>query len=315
MLDISYYYIHSAIKKYDGIERGSSSLWGARMSKAYGSLSKKLDHHVNEESCFDYDNRQISIARRLRSGYYERLLTISDIINALKYVPVIVDTEIFDSIFNDQDGNITMPDEDDVREHYSHSFTILKYDGYNKNFIINSSGWFWWGRDGFGTMPLDYLQEYIIEAYVMTGLPKITSRKRSYLFKKKIIFNKKKYYSNLILEFNFCCDNKKRLNLEVINNGGDLIGWTHFSYDNDSRIIDILDIFVLNEYRNNDIGSYMIKEIMNFTKAKSLTGYISSYDLIKEREEVVKSFLLKNNLTVTVDRSRFKNCRLKIISI
>lgn len=317
MLSLSHNYLHSIIKKYDGIARGSSSLWGARMTKAYGILSKGLDHHINDNIHFDYNNKQISIARRLRIGYYERLITVEDIINNLKpLTSVVIDVEIFDSIFNDQDGNITMPDEDeDKKEEYSHSFTVSKYDSRNNNFIVNSSGWNWWGKNGDGTMPLEYLQKYLIGAYVTIGMPRLSSEIRNCLLKKKVILNNKKYYSNLFLESNFCCDKKQRLNFEIINSGGDLIGWAHFSFNNDNRIIDMLDIFVLNEYRNNGIGSYLIKEIMNFTKAKILTGYISSYDLIKEREEVVKSFLLKNNLTVSVDRSQFKNCRLKIINI
>lgn len=119
----SFRYLHSVIKKYDGIEQGSSSLWSSRLIKGYGVLPEKAEHnkHSSRDFTFNYSSKQIAIARKFRTSFYERLFTPEEFFFALKYCPVIMDIEIFSSINSDREGVITLPDEEDEKEEVDHT--------------------------------------------------------------------------------------------------------------------------------------------------------------------------------------------------
>lgn len=316
-LSLSLRYLDSIVKRYDGTPKGSSSLWASRMLKAYGILSQKLDHHsdIDEHLGFDYSHKQVSTARVLRTAYYKRLIRPDDISKALRYCPISLDIEIFNSIFLDQDGVITMPDEDDKKEEYSHCFTVLSYEKANGILVVHSPNWPNWGKRGVGTMPIEYLNKYFITAFAFTGFPKLAKQPRKKIHSRKFTSKGSKFYFNIFLESNFDCDNRHQLNFEVINVGGDLVGWGHFASDYSNKILEMLDLFVLEEFRRQGIASFIIKYIILFTKTKLFTGFISAQDLIGNREDIVKSFLLKNNFTVYVDKKEYKDSRFKIVSI
>jgi len=316
MGNLSFRYSYTIQKKYDGNTQGSSSLWAMRMGKAYGVLSKKLEHQIeyDKNTKFDYSKKQIDTARRLRTGYYKRILYPKNIANALYYCPVVLDMEIFDSIFSDQEGTITMPDESDKKEEFSHCFSVVGYNKKDNSFFINSSNWPDWGKKGLGSVSLEYLDKYFITAFAMDGFPRLMPETRKELSRKKAKISSKKYYFHTFLENNFQCDHRSQLDVEVINSGGDLIGWVHFAINKD-KIVELLDIFILEEYRRQGIGSVLIKMIVNSSRCKGVAGYIAAQDLIGEREEFVKNFLLKNDLMVFVDRSQFKDARFRIESI
>lgn len=313
MGNLSIRYSYTITKKYDGMPKGSSILWSERMQKAYGVLSKKLDHHTefdkNDE--FDYSFEQISIARHLRIGYYKRLIKPEDIINALYYSPVSLEVEIFDSIFNDQDGIITMPDSDDIKEEYGHCFSVMKYNKDDSNFTVSAGNWQGWGRNEFGTISLEYLNKYFITAFATCGFPRLESEKRKELLRKKIKLFGKKYYTHIFLENNFKCDSRLQLNFEVMDAGGNLTGWGHFAFSK-NKTLELLDVFILEEYRRRGIGSMIINNMIDFIGAKKFTGCIDGHDLIGNREDIVKDFLLKNGFMAVVDRSEFKDAKFRI---
>lgn len=304
-------YIHSAVKSYDGILRGSSSLWAFRMSKLFGSLPIEEEHQVQfgDDSDFDYNAKQIACAKKFRAGFYKRIFSPEDIASALHSCPVQIDIEIFESIYGDQGGIITMPDDEDEKVEFSHSVVVLKFNRTEKTFLIYTN-WPWWGSNGYGLVSSEYLRKYILSAFVMTGLPKLGVRRKEIL-RKKLKLAKRRYFFYIFLENYFYCDNRQQLNLEVAGPNGDLIGWTHFAVSK-KKEIEILDIFVSKEHRRKRIGSFMIKVIREYLQSSKITGYIGAHDLIDEREEILKSFFLKNELLLFVDQNKYKDCRFRI---
>jgi hypothetical protein len=311
MFKFSPRYLYTITKEYDGISEGSSSLWSYRMSKAFGCLSEKLEHNSNKDNWgkFNYSTKQIATAKHLRLGFYKRIFRPIDIIKALKFCPVSIDLEIYSSINYDMDGMITMPDEDDCIEEFSHSFNILKYNQ-DGTFVIKSN-WSNWGRNGLGIVTIDYLKKYSIAIFAGHGYPRLGVGCRQELKRMKNRINQKKYFLHIFRETSFNIDNRPQINIEVVSSGGDLVGWFHFSICQ-NKIVEIDDLFILKEYRCQGIASFLIKISQDLFNAQGFMGYISSHDLIGEREDVVKKFLLKNDLLPVVDRSKFKDARFRI---
>lgn len=314
-ISLSMRYSDVNIKKYCGTVDGSSSLWGCRLLKAYGILSLAKEHHIypDFQDGFGYDDEQISIARHLRSGFYKRLFSAKEIISALNcsdLFAVSLDVEIFDSIFNDQDGIISMPDEEDAKEDVSHCFTITGYDQENDVFQVDS-GWSEWENNGKGLMLSSYLDKYILTAMVSNGFPELDNTRRKKIFSQKKHFHKNKYYANIYLETNFGCDIRDQLNLEVTNDENVLVGWAHYAID-ENRVLELLDIFVINEYRRLGIGSFILRKMMEFTRTKSFTGFVPAQDLVGKREEIVRDFFYKNRYFTIVDKGQFKDCRYRV---
>jgi len=303
-------YGHTSVKKYDGIEKGTSSLWAFRMSKAYGTLPEKLEHELNPNVIknFDYSEQQIKTAKLFRIGFYKRLLRPEDIFKVLCYCPVTLEMRIFSSIFNDQDGIVTMPDGDDKEEDVAHAVTVVGYK--DDNFIIDNRYWPDWGNKGMGTVSLEYLKKYFITAFAFSGFVLPELQKRKTLFREEFKFNNVRYYFDAFAENNFQCDKRAHYNIEVTDDEKNLIGWAHLAVDKETT--ELLELFVLTEYRRQGIGSALIKYIIKHTNTEKFTGYVAGQDLISEREEIVKSFFLKNGFLLHTDSSSFKDCRSRI---
>lgn len=310
-MKFSYGYLHAVTKKYDGIEKGSSGLWSMRMEKAYGILPLKFDHNYGYSNLiFDYSDKQISIARKFRCGFYERILKPEHIIQALRFSPITTEIEIFNSAHND-DGCFSIPDlDEDVKEDIGHCVLILEYEEKKESFIV-SSNWHDWGNNGYGYLSLEYLKKYFVSAFVakdrFVGLTR-----RSYLVRKKIKINNLWYSFTIFKESSFL-QKSLAFNIEINHSGGTMIGWIHFSVT--SCLVEIQEIFVLNEYRNKGVGTFLLKKMMEFSRCKEVTGYISAYDLLNSRDENVKCFFIKNGLTVTPDNSKFMDCKDRIIQL
>lgn len=303
-------YTQTIIKKHDGIDKGTSSLWACRMSKAYGNLPLNEEHDLNSQNRnFDYLEKQIAIARKFRTGLYRRLIKIEDIYKALRYCPVTIEFDIFSCIYNDVDGIITLPDpEEDTKEDLVHAVTVY---GYDKNGYKILNNWANWGDHGRGYISYKYLEKYFISAWACDASVRLP--KRNYFERQKIKINNRKYSFTAFKEGTFLGDGRSIFNIEIFDGGGTLAGWTHFMYYDNCN--EILDIFILEKYRRNGLGTFLINRMVHYTGCINITGYISGYDLLGNRDAVVKSFLIKNGLTVVPDASQFRDCKNKIIRI
>lgn len=313
-IHLSRRYNLSLVKAYDGGLEGSSSLWAVRMSKAYGNLSEQGDHNTNIEQFppFNYSERQVNVAKQVRTSFYKRLINPEDIIKALHFSPVVVDLEIFDSIFFDN-GIISLPDEEDTKEELSHCVTIVNFN-YQNNFFEINIGWHEWGENGFGLLPFEYLEKYLITAFAEDILIRSKHFQRREFFRKKYKVGPRKCSIFIFSGHGFLSDSRKIYNIELFSSGGDLIGWAHCAIDN-KKTLEILDLFIKMEFRRCGYGSFLIEKMIDYYSPNNITGYIDGFDLIHDREEAVKNFLLKNNLIPIPDRSQFKTAKFRIAQL
>ncbi len=310
-MQLSIRYIDTNIKRYDGFHKGTSSLWGVRLAKGYGVLPIKHEHDLNPQNKnFDYSDKQIALAKNIRIGLYQRILQPDDIKKALYYSPVTLEFEIFSSIYTDHDGVISMPDlEEDKKEELAHAVMVY---GHDKNGYKIFNHWANWGNNGKGYVSLDYLKKYFITAFASDLVIKMHDT-RLCLEKKKVRIKNLDYYFSFYETPSFLGDHKPIFNIEISDSKNELAGWIHFIFNNDS--VEILDIFVLAEFRHNGLGSFLLNKMIEYTKPKNVTGFISGYDLVNDRDEIVKDFLIKNGFTIARDTSGFRDCKYKILKI
>jgi len=307
---ISLRYSHSILKKYDGIEKGSASLWSARLLKGFGILSESMDHNKDLKPPYDfnYSKEQIKTARVMRSGFYERIFSHKGIISALPYSPIVLDLELFSSINGDREGVITLPDEDDKKEDFSHSVNVLAYCDTEQTLSIDT-GWRNWGDKGLGKVSYEYVDKYMLSAWY-SSMFALLSEKRGGYKSKNFVINNQKWTFKVYTEFSVTNDTRRLLNLEIYNNLDELCGWVHYAY-NELDTFEILDLFILDEYRRIGLASFIINELKKASNIKRIYGHISAHDLIDERNEIVKSFFLKNDFILHIDYSHFKDCRFR----
>lgn len=311
MFKVSPRYMGTSIKLLDGIKKGSSSLWSARALKIYGCLSPKLEHNIDfkdDDLKFNYTDSQIAVAKKLRATYYEKLFNSGDIDVALQYNPMLsADIEIFSSIDGDIESVITLPDEDDVLEDFSHSINILGTSRYSQENYLVYTNWPKWGNNGYGEISKEYINRHLITSIVFDqfGIFNKTKFKR-----KRIVINNKKWTLAFREEISFKNDKRKLYNYEVYSVSGTLAGWIHIATEN--KILEIQDLYILEEYRKMGIASFLLNKMIDEYKPIKIDCFITSYDIIGSREEVVKGFFLKNNFLTIPERKRFKECRLRI---
>lgn len=293
----------------DGMPKGSSSLWGTRATKGYGALPSSRDARPLTEAipAFDYSANDIALARRFRSNFYERILSFKEIPTALQYAPISLDIEIYDSVWSDQGGVLTLPDEDNKKEDLDH--TVMVY-GHDEHGLKVDTNWSNWGNKGHGFIPYEYLDKYFITAFVLSALYKLGENPQKELSRKKTKIKESKWYEHVYTVPSMRGDKRPLFNVEIYTTGGLLSGWIHFARNQD-KSVEILDLFILPEYRRQGIGTYLLQEVQTLLRTTNITGFISGHDL-GEREETVKDFLLSNNLVPYVDTSQFRDCRFRI---
>ena len=305
----SHRYLHAATKVLDGMPKGSSSLWCTRATKGYGLLPVARDARSLTEAipAFDYSANDIALARRFRSNFYERILSPREIPIALQYAPISLDIEIYDSVWSDHSGVLTLPDDENKKEDLDHTVTVYGHDEYGLEIGI---GWSNWGNKGRGFIPYEYLEKYFITAFVLSALYKIGKNPQKELSRKRKKIKESKWYEHTYAVPSMRNDKRPLFNIEIYTIGGLLSGWIHFAH-NQNRSVEVLDLFVLPEYRRRGIGTYLLQESQALLRTATITGFITGYDL-GEREEIVKDFLLSNNLVPYVDTSQFRDCRFRI---
>lgn len=303
-------YSLAAIKMLDGMPRGSSTLWAMRASKGFGSLSHGLDSRPIESACppFDYSPDHVAIARRIRSAFYERLLSPQEIRVSLQYSPVCLDIEIFSSASGDVGGVFTLPDREDTKLDLDHSVTVY---GHNEDGFRVDTGWPDWGNNGRGFIPNEYLERHFLTAFVINRYRLLDNHGLAQISKNKVWIRNHKWFERIDAVASMRGDMRRLFNIEIYTTGGTIAGWAHFAYDSVSKVSEVLDLFVLPEHRRMGLGTHLLQKIQDGARKAAVTGYIASHDL-GQREEIVKDFLLANNFIPIIDKSKFRDCRFRI---
>jgi GNAT superfamily N-acetyltransferase len=308
----SHRYLKAAMKRLDGMPLGSSSLWGARAPKGYGMFpqSREKNNTLEVVPEFDYSPEEVAMAKRVRANFYERILNPNEIAFALRYSPVTLDIETFSSAWGDQNGIFTLPDDEDVKEEFDHTVTVVDHD---EEGLWVDTGWSTWGpNQGHGYIPFEYLDKYFITAFAFIALDHMTKEPlQTLLLKDKIKLQGRKWYMDVYAVPSMRRDDRSLFNMEIRDAGGTIAAWTHLARNAD-RSVEILDLFVLPEYRRMGVGTFMFQNSQSLFKATRAHGYIASHDLIGNRDDQVREFLLSNNYLPHRDRSKFKDCRYRI---
>jgi hypothetical protein len=310
MLSLSRRYGYAAMKMLDGIAEGSSSLWAQRAYKGYGMFPAAGERQSTEIPVFsNYSLDEVAMARRVRQNFYERILNAREIPKALQNSPVAMDIQVFSSAWTDRDGVLTIPDDEDTKEELDHTVSVYGHDP--EGLRVNTH-WPTWGDRGKGFIPFTYLDRHFITAFAILAFDNLcTVPRQQILSRRKVRIRDKKWFQTIFLSPSLCGNLNPHFNMEVYTTGGTLAGWTHFVHHNELDV-EIQEIFVLPEYRRKGIGSFMFGEVHSFSSVSRVSSWISAHDLIDEREEQVRSFLISNNYLPFADRSRFADCRYRI---
>ncbi len=308
-MEFSPRFIHAGCKKYDGMEYGSAGIWSMRVSKLLGVLPEKDEHNhtISDNPNFDYSLQQLVLARKFRINYYERIRSPEAIKIALKHGPVILEFDFFDSIHSDVDGVLTLPDEENTKSDCAHSVMVYGYDKEANSFNFINSWGIEWGNRGHGKISLEYLSKYFVTAFVSS--PSFyTSR---LLKRKKVKIVNKNWYVHISVFTSLTGDQRRIYIFETKDMGGNLAAWSFYAV-NTEGVGEVLELFVAEQYRRQSLGSFLLFQMKYFCRTRKTIGFISSHDLINDRDEIITSFLLKNNFYPIVDRSAFKDSRLRI---
>lgn len=106
------------------------------------------------------------IARRKRTHSYQRVRSCNECKIAISQKhPVIFAAEITDSWFNSPNGVIPMvrPRDNIIG---SHCVLLIGYDDNKRVFIFQNSWGTTWGDKGYGYLPYDYIDKFIVESWV-----------------------------------------------------------------------------------------------------------------------------------------------------
>jgi GNAT superfamily N-acetyltransferase len=322
------------------INYGTTSWWAMRVLKSRGvyeekyfsskfKLNQTLWEYINETPSEEANKN----ALRHRIEYYQRLYTVDEIKYAL-YVfhGATISIDIFQSFIDAPNGKIPFPKIEEKRLG-SHSIALV---GYNEQEFIFANSWGKeWGDAGFGYLPFDYINKFLIEAWTNVRFPIITKDNFWRLKAWKNFIKRRK--EKKILEKGEFLD-KRKLNIRyeiysakpiapsrgyffIINLFDNKIknkkgGWVHFSLEPMSKKIEIEELFIEENNRNTGWGSKILNIIEKYARTwniRSIIGWISVQDCRDEIEEkMLKYFLNKNGFDIIEDQSRFPGCLFRI---
>ena len=166
-IQLSVRYVYSNAKKIDGSpdDEGTTIRCAMKIIK---------DKGVAPESCWPYKPHQTDkpcakadqLAWPNRIERYVRLRTMQEMKESL-YVngPFVAGVYVFDSWSKaSANGKIPMPKPGDQFVG-GHAICIIGYDDKKKEFKFKNSWTKAWGDKGYGHMPYDYVQDYLIDAW------------------------------------------------------------------------------------------------------------------------------------------------------
>lgn len=301
---------------------GSTGSWANRVAKIYGSCSQEscpddAQYMTDEE----YRGLPITFEAYLEASqhkipYFQRLYTLEDCKKALFFSKsFMIAFDCFESIYTAPNGNVPYPK---LGEKQIGSHAVLVMGGIEKEQLfqfINSWGTEW-GNKGWGTLPFSFLEDGLIhECWCFGGMMNNYKVRNERIF--KLETKKKKKFD---LRFNiykplraskyniFCFD---------IYQNNVMIGFLLASLY-EAEILEIEDFFILPQFQDQGFGTKVILWLETLSKwysFKKIIGWISSQDLINNREDRVLYFFKKNKYKLIEDDSRFRDAYYKFEKI
>ena len=304
---------HVLCKQLEGAtnyEEGTTGLWAMRTAKGYGAILEE-DHPfefgvASRESYLKFLKTPISVgalknASSFRTFWYERLLSVDDVIRSLVFTPSMLSFQIFKGIRDAPGGFVPMPYFWE-RSKDNHSVSIIGYDNEKKVLKFFNSWGKDWGDRGIGYLPYDYVKRFLVESWasmrdVRKGQRGTIKQVGEYEFEFLT-------YRSLV---------GGRQNLQVIDVYKDAViaAWAHFRYYENYRRIEIEEIFVMPKFRRQGIAGRLlsyIEENAAEVSALKIVAYIHVQDLVTEERiaSIEELFSAKKGYEVFPQGKKFR---------
>ncbi|MFA7178760.1 MAG: GNAT family N-acetyltransferase [Dehalococcoidales bacterium] len=313
-------FAYKMTKSIDFLDRGTTLWWGCRSFKVFGICRQELCPEEGTSSDEEYLNVSVS-QEAIDDGYnhrayaYRRLYTIEDTEIALCLDPgIMLSFDIFPDTYDAPEGKLTLPIPQEKSDEI-HSVFVYGYDRKEEIFKFSNSWGKEWGDEGNGTIPYDYFKNGLIpEAWTILSEDKWHKHSIK-IFEE--IFNAKDNKKYTIKQFSIkreAYGYSGQIIIDIFNSENKICGWAHIN----PRSIDdfeLEEIYLLPKYQNIGLGKKILEIIDSIAKnfnAIKIYGYISSQDIIREKEERVKDFFLGSGYSVILNYNKFRDCRYKI---
>jgi GNAT superfamily N-acetyltransferase len=215
-----------------------------------------------------------AIAKKQRAAYYQRLRNSLDAQRALvNYLGVTLSVPITHQWFDSEDGKIAMPD--DPSEFISDHCIAL--DGYADGHFKFANSWGTrWGDRGFGYLPFEYFNRYVIDSFALDPRPVIQLSK-----------DKKEDLAG------WCINSPLGLPLHGIElwdrRHDERQGWV-FATERDG-FLDVEELFVRPSYRKQGLGRSLLKQIRVHAEQRQLPlrFWVPHGDCVDETSRIMLS--------------------------
>lgn len=311
-------FMYAMCKKLDGLDwqSGTTAWWGVRVDKGFGACEQILCPHDSSLTETNSENLQITQemidnAYHNRSFAYERLLSVIDIKKVFilsKLGGASLSFVAFDGIYDAPQGHVPLPavGEESVGVH---CVAIIGYDDNHQSLVFANSWGTEWGDNGIGYLPYSYGEKYTVECWA--AVPRLYWKE----------FSQDLGHTN----FTDRKDNVIKVQLHKIQSivygrsplwvmdlyGSDrkIMGWSHFRIVDSGNVLEIEDVFIHPQFRNQGLGTHILEVIENISRSyfiSEVRGWISVQDLIAESESIVSRYFVKAGFEIISDTKKFK---------
>lgn len=307
-------------KQLDGtldFEEGTTGWWNMRMDKGFGYILKKdydLHSDPSRKEYLEFLRKPIpSLALKnayiFRSAWYERLFNSNDIVRVLPRSPVVLCFEMFKSIYNAHGGHISIPDNIE-KPCDRHCVMIGGYDNNKRIFKFINSWGEEWGDKGWGYLPYDYVDKYLIESWVSISNLSIDSKKGDIKHIGKFDFKYMAYDS--LVQF-------RQPTFIIDAYDKDLIvGWIHFRFNDLAHSIVIEELFVKPNFRKQSIARQLLDSVEDIARKyliPEIVSYIHVQDILFEDNiyAIENLFDQDKGYQITPYNQQFRGCIYKVV--
>jgi|GEM_PF-4542420 len=324
-ISISAAFSYKLCKKLDGISgAGSTAWWSSRVHKLYGvapeSLVPSNTKTDKEMLSVEIPFEAFEIARNFRAIYYQRLYTLNDFAYALNKKEdepggCAIEFDIFESIASAPKGEVPLPKIGEKRtgSHCVAAHKYIKKDNGQEFFFFSNSWGRNWGDNGFGYLPISYLEHDLINSGWATDVQVLPEKNP----KTVVQHLKGKKDKKFRVERNWyppLRHSQYRVAVFDIYIDQDLlVGHIHVSPMNEDTA-EIEEIYILPQFQGLGLGAATLKLVeatMRSYNFKRIIGWVGAQDVVSGRRGRVLRFFKKAKYSLVEDDSRFKDAVYK----
>lgn len=317
-------FIYSMCKKLDGLKdvEGTTAWWSMRVLKGYGACEEKF---YSDNATLNYSGHIhprigqeiLDNAYHYRDPVYQRLFSLNDIKKLLKLDESLValSFDVFKGVYDAPKGHVPLPNPSEKRLG-GHCVAVVGWND-EKQVVKFANSWGEeWGDKGYGYLPYSYLDKYVIECWAPMHR-KVWQECRQKLGESSFKDGKGRMIKMQLHKVPPVVYGRSSLwVLDIFGPNGKIGGWSHFSMVDYGNLMEIAEIFILPQYRNQGWGTKIlecIEDIARRSEISEIAGWVSVQDLVtKGRESMVRDYFTKAGFSITPDITKFRGSYWKI---